>query len=115
MTQTPSPPPTGPIMTPPDLPGATAGLVFGILSIVFSAPVIGLLLGFLGLQKSREAKQIAELNPGVYSNLGVAQAGFVCSIVGMVLGVISSLCGCGWFLVVIVAIVGAAAGQGGGP
>ncbi len=102
-------------MTPPDLPGATAGLVLGILSIVFSAPVIGLLLGFLGLQKSREAKQVAELNPGVYSNLGVAQAGFVCSIVGMVLGVMSSLCGCGWFLLVIVAIFGAAAGQGGGP
>ena len=111
MTRTPIPP-TSPIVTPPDLPGATAGLVLGILSIVISMPIVGVILGFLGLQKSREAKQIAELNPGVYANLGVAQAGFACSIVGLIMGIFSTLCGCGWLLVFIFAIAAGAASQG---
>ena len=112
MTQTPIPPPPGPVMTPPDLPGATASLVLGILSIVLIIPVVNLVLAFIGLQKAREAKQIAELNPGVYTNLGVAQAGFVCSIVGLALGVLTLLCGCTWFVVTIGVILAGAAGQG---
>ncbi len=95
MTQNPAPP-TGPIVSLPELPGATAGLVLGILSIVLSVPVVGVVLGFLGLQKSRQARQVAAINPGVYSNEGIAQAGFVCSIVGLILGAFTSLCGCGW-------------------
>ena len=116
MTQSPIPPqapPPGPPMAPPELPGATAGLVLGICSIVFTFPVVGLILGFIGFQKSREAKQVAEMNPGIYSNAGVAQAGYVCSIIGLILGGISTLCGCGYFIIVIVALAGAAAAQGG--
>jgi hypothetical protein len=93
---------------PPELPGATAGLVLGICSIVFSMPVVGLLLGFLGLLRSREAKQFAELNPGIYSNAGVAQAGYVCSIIGLVLGAFSTLCGCGYAVAVLLALIAAA-------
>jgi hypothetical protein len=102
-------PPPGP---PPELPGATAGLVLGICSIVFSGPLVGLLLGFLGLVKSKEARQFAELYPGYYANAGVAQAGYVCSIIGLILGAFTTLCGCGYAVVIIIAIMGAAA-QGG--
>ena len=109
----PGPPPTGPPVgpppgMPPELPGATAGLVLGICSIVFSGPLVGLLLGFLGLVKSREARQFAELNPGYYSNAGVAQAGYVCSIIGLVLGAFTTLCGCAYAVIIVVAIMGAA-------
>ncbi len=118
MTQSPIPPqapPSGPPMAPPELPGATAGLVLGICSIVFSGPIIGLILGFIGFQKSRAARRVAEMNPGIYSNAGVAQAGYVCSIIGLILGGITTLCGCGYFIIVAIALVAAgAAAQGGG-
>ncbi len=129
MTQVPIPPPPGPgpptgpppgpptglpqMVRPPELPGATAGLVLGICSIVFSGPLIGVLLGFLGLMKSKEARQFAELYPGIYANAGVAQAGYVCSIIGLILGAITTLCGCGYAVLVMFLIVGAAS-QGGG-
>ena len=115
MTQNPAPPtgPTGPIVSLPELPGATAGLVLGILSIVLSMPLVGVILGFLGLHKSRQAKQMAALNPGVYSNEGIAQAGFVCSIVGLIFGAFSTLCGCGWLLIAGFALLAGAAGAAG--
>ncbi len=114
MTQTPTPPQApGPISPLPELPGATAGLVLGICSIVFSAPIVGLILGFLGLQKSRAAKQTAAMNPGIYANAGIAQAGYVCSIIGLILGAIVTLCGCGYFIFAIIFAVGmAGAGAG---
>ncbi len=119
MTQSPIPPqapPPGPPMAPPELPGATAGLVLGICSIVFSGPIIGLILGFIGFKKSREAKQVAEMNPGIYSNAGVAQAGYVVSIVGLILGGITTLFGCVSIVILAVLAVGVAgaAAQGGG-
>ena len=114
MTQTPTPPQApGPIGSLPELPGATAGLVLGICSIVFSGPIIGLILGFLGFQKSREAKQTAAMNPGIYANAGIAQAGYVCSIIGLCLGAVTTLCGCGYFIFAIILAVGmAGAGAG---
>ncbi len=119
MTQIPIPPqapPPGPPMAPPELPGATAGLVLGICSIVFSGPIIGLILGFIGFQKARGAKQVAEINPGIYSNAGVAQAGYVCSIIGLILGGITTLCGCGYFVIMVILAIGfaGAAAPGGG-
>ncbi len=116
MTQIPTPPQApGPIGSLPELPGATAGLVLGICSIGFSGPINGLILGFLGFQKSREAKQIAAMNPGIYANAGIAQAGYVCSIIGLCLGAVTTLCGCGYFIVIMVVIIGGAAGGGFSP
>lgn len=94
---------------PRDAPGATAGLVLGICSIVFSWPIVGLILAWIGFTKSRDAKALCELNPGVYSNYGVAQAGFICSIIGLCLGAFFTLCGCGYFAIVFMAIAGGAA------
>jgi len=92
-----------------DAPGATAGLVLGICSIVFSWPIVGLILAWIGFTKSRDAKALCELNPGMYSNYGVAQAGYICSIIGLCLGAFSTLCGCGYFAIVFMAIAGGAA------
>ena len=96
-----------------EVPGATAGLVLGILSIVFSGPIVGLTLGIIGFIKAREAKRLVDANPGVYTNAGVAQGGYICSIIGIVLGGITTLCGCGYFIVVAAALFGAAAGGSG--
>jgi hypothetical protein len=97
-----------------EAPGATAGLVLGIISVVFSMPVVGAVLAYIGFNKSKEAKAHCEMNPGMYSNAGVAQAGYIVSIVGLVLGGLSTLCGCGYFIIIVLAIGGAAA-SGGGP
>jgi hypothetical protein len=97
---------------PQDAPGATAGLVLGICSIVFSWPIVGLILAWIGFTKSRDAKALCELNPGAYSNYGVAQAGYICSIIGLCLGAFFTLCGCGYFAIAFMAIAGGAAGAG---
>lgn len=109
-------PPQNPYMQPAprvDAPGATAGLVFGILSVVMSGPIIGLIFGWLGLSKSKQARAAIAANPGYYSGDGVAQAGYVCSIVGLCISGLSTLCGCGYFAFIILMIFGAAAGAGG--
>jgi hypothetical protein len=92
-----------------EAPGATAGLVLGICSIVFSGPIIGLVLGFIGYIKSRDAKALCAANPGFYSNAGTAQAGYVCSIIGMCISGLSSCCICGYFGLVAMALMGGAA------
>ncbi len=113
MTQ--MPPPQNPqMMHGGELPGATTGLVLGICSLVFSAPIVGLILAWLGYSKSRDAKALGEQNPGAYTNLGVAQAGYIVSIIGMIMGGLSTVCGCGYLLIFIVIGIGAAAGGAGG-
>ena len=112
MTQMPPFPPHEQATMPAgqELPGATAGLVLGVCSIVFSMPVVGLLLGFIGLLKSREARVFALINPRHYTNTGVAQAGFVCSIIGLTLGCFTTLCGSFYVLAIVMAIAGAQGG-----
>jgi hypothetical protein len=98
---------------PREAPGATAGLVLGICSIVFSWPILGLILAWIGFIKSRDAKALCEQNPGVYSSHGVAQGGYICPIIGLCLGAFTTLCGCGYFAFVVMLIIGgAAAGAG---
>ena len=121
--QTPPPPPTPPMPGqggnwggPPgyvpqvDAPGATAGLVLGILSLVFSGPLLGLILAWIGFSKSRYAKAICAADPTRYSNAGVAQAGYICSIIGLCLGALTTCCMCGYFIIVAIALAGGAAG-----
>lgn len=116
--ETPPPPPAPPhepqqYGSGPEAPGATAGLVLGILSIVFSGPVIGLILGLIGLSKSRDAKAFCEQHPDSPS-VGVAQAGYVCSIIGTCLSALTTLCACGYFIIIIFALGAGAAGAGAG-
>jgi hypothetical protein len=78
-----------------------------------SGPIIGLIFGWIVLSKSKEARAAIAVNPGYYSGDGVAQAGYVCSIVGLCISAISTLCGCGYFAFVILMILSAAAGASG--
>ena len=110
-------PPTipGPMISR-EAPGATASLVLGIISVVFNIPLVGLILALVGLSKARSAKALCDAHPGMFSNAGVAQAGMILSIIGICLGGISTLCGCGYFAIIIMALRGAAgAGGGAGP
>lgn len=113
MSQFPPVQPGPPYQVSREAPGATTGLVLGIISVVANFPIVGLLLAIIGFQRAREAKALCDANPGMYTNGGIATAGYVLCIVGICLGALSSLCGCGYFAVVIIAMMSAAAGSGG--
>lgn len=68
------------------LPNATAVLVLGICSIVFGCWGVGLILGIIGLVMSKPGRAMQAENPNKYLNYGQLQAGFICSIIGTVLG-----------------------------
>ena len=75
-----------------DLPNATAGLVLGILSIVFALcyGIPGIVLGIIGMVLSNQAIALNDANPGKYNPQGVknANAGKICSIIGLALGIL---------------------------
>ena len=110
----PDPTPTPPsyVVTQSEVPNATASMVLGILSIILSMPVVGVVMAFIGFSKAKEAKAAIAMNPGAFNNQGIAQAGYVCSIVGLVLGSFTTLCGCGYFIIIALAIGAGAAGAG---
>ena len=66
-----------------DAPGATAALVFGILSLL----VCGLIFGLLAISKANEAKKAIRANPNL-TGAGKATAGMVLGICGIVFMVI---------------------------
>lgn len=96
-----------------DVPGATAALVLGIITVVVNIPVAGLIMAIIGLSKARAAKAMCDARPGYYTNAGVVQAGMILCIIGIVLGSISTLCGCGYFAFLLLMLMGIAAGAGG--
>jgi hypothetical protein len=75
------------IKTP--LPNSTTVLVLGICSIVFGCYIVGLFLGIIGLVLAKPGRALYAQNPEKYTLNGQLQAGFVCSIIGTVLGAIS--------------------------
>lgn len=81
----------------PVLPNSTAVLVLGIISIIGGFCYgIGIILGIIGLVLANKDKKLIEANPDVFSHGSVSnlRAGRICSIIGIVVGVI--------FLVIIV-------------
>jgi hypothetical protein len=66
------------------LPGSTASLVCGILSIClcFIYGIPGLVLGIIGLVMSKKAITIHAANPSMYDGIANAKAGRVLSIIG---------------------------------
>lgn len=92
----PGPPPPAPAQGPPN--DGTGALVCGILSILMASMCgVGLILGAVGIKLS---------NPGPGRvRVGSAQAGFICSVIGMILGSFSLLIG-----IVYVVFIGAAIG-----
>ncbi|MCH2198929.1 MAG: DUF4190 domain-containing protein [Flavobacteriales bacterium] len=88
-----------------NLPNATAALVLGILSIVFSCGFIGLILSIIGLNMAKKGKAMYEGAPGEYSESSFKQlnAGRICSIIGLILSILSVL-----YIIAMFAIYGAA-------
>lgn len=85
------------------LPNATATLVLGICSIVFGCFFVGLVLGIIGLAISGKSRAMYMQNPNEYEGYGSLNAGRILSIIGIVLGALTTL-----YYVVIVMIIGAA-------
>ncbi len=74
------------------IPNSTAILVLGICSIVFSFCYgIGLILGIIGLVLNANAKGAYEAQPDVYDRVSFnnMNAGKICSIIGIILGVLA--------------------------
>jgi len=68
------------------LPNATAVLVLGIISVVFSAVCcygVGLVLGIIGLALSSHGRRLYKQNPDMYDGYKNLNAGFVMSIIGI--------------------------------
>ncbi|MFW5707571.1 MAG: CCC motif membrane protein [Bacteroidota bacterium] len=85
------------------LPNATAVLVLGICSIVFSCFFVGLVLGIVGLTLSAKGRKLYKENPLAYEGYGQLNAGWIMSIIGTVLAGLYLL-----YWLVIVAILGGA-------
>lgn len=86
------------------LPNATAVLVLGICSIVFSCLFVGLILGIIGLVISSKGRAMYRQNPSFYEGYGQLNAGWIMSIIGTVLGGLYTI-----YYIIIVLIVGSTA------
>lgn len=86
------------------LPNATAVLVLGICSIVFGCFFIGLILGIIGLVLSAPGRKLYKENPNLYEGFGQLNAGYIMSIIGIVLGGLYTL-----YYIILVLIIGGTA------
>lgn len=68
------------------LPNAVAVLVLGICSIVLGCLFVGLVLGIVGLSLSGSGRRLYHENPDQYEGFGMLNAGFIMSIIGVILG-----------------------------
>ena len=76
------------------LPYAQSALIFGILSIFTACccgGVIGLIFGLIGLSNSKKAIAIHYKNPEMYDGINNANTGRITSIIGIVIGAISTI------------------------
>ncbi len=95
-----------------EVPGATASMVLGIVSIILalSCSLAGLIVGLIGMQKSKHAKAFIDANPGNYVNESNANIGYTCSIIGVILSAVFIVLGLLWVIfAVLLAAAGAAA------
>lgn len=74
-----------------NLPNATAALVLGICSIVFSCAFVGVALGIIGIVISGKGRKLYKENPEHWNGYGSLNAGFIMSIIGTILGGLSTL------------------------
>ncbi len=82
------------------LPNSTTVLVLGICSIVFAGCFgIGTILGIIGLVLASKGRKLNAENPELYDGYGSLNAGFIMSIIGIVLGALGFLY---WIIVVVV-------------
>lgn len=86
-----------PVYSRPNPPGAVAGLVLGIISVV----TCGVPTGPFAIWQSRVADRAMKQSPGIYGNQGMVTAGLVLGILGTVMCVLWILY---WILIGLVAI-----------
>ncbi len=91
----------------PNVPNAVAALVLGILSIITSCYIIGLVLGIIGLVLANKGRQAYQETPDAYNGYGMLNAGRIMSIIGICLGGLWTLY---W---IIVAVIGVGMGLAG--
>jgi uncharacterized membrane-anchored protein len=86
-----------------DVPNATLVLVMGICAIVICG--LGPILGTIGLVMSGAGKRLYQANPSMYkeSSFKNLNAGRICSIIGLCLGVLVWI-----YYIVVLVFVGAA-------
>ncbi len=94
-------------MQKPNVPNAVAALVLGILSIITSCYIIGLVLGIIGLVLANKGRQAYQETPDAYNGYGMLNAGRIMSIIGICLGGLWTLY---W---IIVAVIGVGMGLAG--
>ena len=75
------------------VPNAVASLVLGIASLVLGCFIVGLVLGIVGLVLGNKAQKTYYENPVLYTGEGMFKAGRITSIIGIVLGAISTVGG----------------------
>lgn len=68
------------------LPNATAVLVLGICSVVFGCFIIGIVLGIVGLVLAGKSKKMYKENPAIWDGFSQLNAGYILSIIGIILG-----------------------------
>jgi hypothetical protein len=73
------------------LPNATAVLVLGICSIVFSCFFVGLVLGIIGLVLGNKSKKLYKDNPAIWDGYSQLNAGWIMSIIGLVIGALYTI------------------------
>jgi hypothetical protein len=84
------------------VPYAVATLVLGIASLVFGCLFAGLVTGIVGLVLGNKGKKAYKENPSMYKGYGMLNAGWICSIVGVILGAITII----WWLIAAVILGG---------
>ena len=95
MTQSPIPPTTpGPVSGPPKTSGKAIGsLICGIIGLFFC----GLILGLIAISLANNAKKDIAVSGGAIGGQGLATAGFVLGIIGVV----------GWAIIVVMQLTSA--------
>ena len=76
------------------LPGAVASMVLGIVSLVVSCsciPLADIIVGALGLSKAKKSFSLDEQYPHYYSGRGFATTGKITSLVGLLLGIATTI------------------------
>jgi len=87
--------------TLPYAPGAVPSLVLGIIGVVFSwCYAIGLIPSIIGLVMGIKARKVYETEGSKYQGKGMATAGFVLSIIGIVSSAIAAIV----YIIAVVAV-----------
>ena len=88
-----------------NLPNATGALVLGIISIVgvFCLGIVGLICGIIGLVLANKDKKLYNEAPELYSasSFATSNAGRTCSIIGIILSILSILFWIFYFILIV--------------